>query len=71
MESVYPNLSDMMIKCGTTYSDLAHLIFVAEDVISQKMKGLIPWSLTEALSICFYFHTSDVDFLFLQLDTNT
>jgi DNA-binding XRE family transcriptional regulator len=71
MESIYPNLTEMMIKNAVSTKDLADVISVSEDNIIQKLKGVIPWSLVEAMNICFYFHTSDIYFLFLQLDTNT
>lgn len=71
MESIYPNLTTKMIENGLSYNDLAQVIHASEDVVSQKMKGLLSWTLVEAARICRYFHTSDIDFLFLQLDTNT
>lgn len=71
MESIYPNLVQMMVDHRMSYEDLARVISVDKNVIIQKMQGVIPWSLVEGIAICSYFHTSDIKFLFLQLDTNT
>lgn len=71
MKSIYPNLLEKMINCGMSFEDLAKIISSTEDVVSKKMEGTIPWTLLEAVKVCCYFHTSDVNFLFLQLDTNT
>lgn len=71
MESIYPNLVETMLKHSTSYEDLARVISVNTDVLIQKMQGTRPWSFIEAVKVCSHFRTSDVKFLFLQLDTNT
>lgn len=71
MKSIYPNLSNLMAERGMTYDDLAEVTLTDADTVSQKMIGLIPWLLVDAMRICSHFRTSDINFLFLQLDTNT
>lgn len=71
MKSIYPNLVNKMIEYGISYGDLASLIGTSVDIVSLKMMGAIPWTLVDAVRICCHLCTSDINFLFLQLDTNT
>jgi hypothetical protein len=71
MDSIYPNLTKKMIEHNLSYTDIAEILGVNERIIAKKMLGHLPWKLHEVIKLCCYFYTSDVNFLFLQLHTNT
>ena len=68
---VYPNLYQKMLDYGVSNLELAELLRVDIEVILDKMRGVTPWYLHEAVHICMYFDTSDVENLFVRLDSNT
>lgn len=61
---VYENLYLKMVETGVSFTLLSDAIGVKEDVFVEKMKGNIPFLLSEVIGICAYFKTSDVNFLF-------
>lgn len=67
---MYINLRNEMKKKNVSTHVLADLIGVSENILMDKLKGSLPWDLSEVLNICCYFKISDVKFLFLRLDTN-
>ena len=67
---MYINLCNEINRQNVPIRVLADLINVSEDIFMDKLKGLLPWDLSEALKLCCFFKISDVKFLFLQLDTN-
>ena len=70
MNIVCMNLYNEMNRRSLSIATLSNLIGVSEVVFMDKLRGLLPWDLSEALKICCFLEISDVKYLFLQLDTN-
>lgn len=64
MITVFPVLRQYMQKHGTTLKELAAITKLNIFTLCLKMWGIKRWKLTEAVSICCFFHTSDVEHLF-------
>jgi DNA-binding XRE family transcriptional regulator len=64
MITCYPVLRQQMIENGTTLKDLAAVAGVSLSALRLKMWGIKRWKLTEAVSICCFFHTQEVEHLF-------
>ena len=64
---VYENLYHKMVETGTSFAILSDAIGISEEIFVEKMRGNVPWLLSEAISICAYFGTSDVNFLFCSV----
>lgn len=64
MITVYPVLRQRMRDCEVSHKALAAIADV--DIISLhlKMIGIKQWKLSEALRICCFFRTHDVEHLF-------
>ena len=71
MDSTYPNLYRELNKANISLFLLAQELNISEDVADGKLRGEIPWLLTEAVGICRMLNTSDINFLFLRLDNNS
>lgn len=67
MESVYPNLCKKLENADISISRLARELNISESETHDKMCGITPWLLSDAVIICQLLHTSDINFLFLQL----
>ena len=66
MDSLYPNLSAAMAKRGITIGNLAEVIGRSEEIVHLKLRGVMDWTLLEALAICRYLHYPDLKKLFLR-----
>lgn len=64
---VYENLYRKMVETGVSFAILSDAIGISKDVFVEKMEGKQPWLLSEAVAICAYFETSDVNFLFCSV----
>ena len=64
MITVYPVLRQLMRENNTTIKELAAITNVNTITLCLKMWGIKRWKLTEALSICCFFRTHDVEHLF-------
>jgi hypothetical protein len=64
------NLSDLMLERGVSAHELAKLIDNSDDMFGLKLRGALPWDLTDVVAICRHFGTVDIS-MFLQLDSNT
>lgn len=71
MSIIYPNLYKKLSEKGISFENLGDMLGVSTEDVCNKMSGMLPWSLAEAVSICKLLHTSDVKKLFVQLDSNT
>lgn len=66
MVTCYPILRQRMIEFGTTYEELAAVANINIVSLHMKMLGMKRWKLTEALRICCFFRTHDVEHLFYK-----
>ena len=66
MNIVYVNLYNEISKNGISMTTIANMIGVSEVVFMDKLQGVLPWDLSEALNICCFLGISDVKYLFLQ-----
>lgn len=64
MVSAYPILAHELKVCNITDTMLAERLNIPEKTLSLKMKGLLPWKLSEAIEICVVLKNSDIPFLF-------
>lgn len=64
MLSVYPVLSQCMKDHGVTSKELAAVANLNRLTLFMKMVGIKRWNLTEAVSICCFFNTHDVEQMF-------
>ncbi len=71
MNIVYPNLKRQLSKVGVSLSELSDILEIELVQLEKKMSGLTSWSLIDVVKICVFLNNPDVDFLFVQLDTNT
>lgn len=67
MDSIYPNLCTELSKAGICMAEVAEVLNTTETVINDKLRGIEPWLLHEAVTMCRLLNTSDVKFLFLRL----
>lgn len=70
MDSIYPNLGQELDKIGITVAHLATALNIPKESVSSKLRGDSPWLLSEVITICRLLNNSDVNFLFLRLDSN-
>lgn len=64
MSYIYTNLYQMITQTGVSFKVMSDLIGISEDAFCEKLQGVSPWYLSEAMLICQYFHTTDVKHLF-------
>lgn len=64
MVTYYPILRQRMLEFGTSYKALAAIADINIFSLHLKMLGIRRWKLTEALRICCFFRTHDVEHLF-------
>ena len=64
MITVYPVLRQYMREHKTTLRELAAITNMNTFTLCLKMWGIKRWKLTEAVSICCFFHTPDAERLF-------
>ena len=64
MITVYPVLRQHMKERKVTYKELAAVINNNVFSVHLKMLGIKRWKLAEAVSICCFFHTQDIELVF-------
>lgn len=64
MITVYPVLRQSMREHNTTLRELAAITNINIITLCLKMWGIKRWKLTEAVSICCFFNSSDAERLF-------
>jgi DNA-binding XRE family transcriptional regulator len=64
MLSVYPVLAQYMKDHGTTLKELAAVAKLNRLTLCMRLWGIKRWNLTEAVSICCFFNTQDVEQMF-------
>ena len=64
MIAFYPVLRQRMKVNGTTFRELAAAANISPVSLHLKFWGIKRWKLTEALKICCFFNTLDVEHLF-------
>lgn len=64
MITVYPVLRQYMRENNTSLKELAAITNINILTLCLKMWGIKRWKLTEAVSICCFFHTSDAERMF-------
>lgn len=69
MDSLYPNLDAAMEKHGITTKTIAEIICRSEEIVNLKLRGVMDWSLSEALAICRYLQYPDLKTLFFTIFT--
>ena len=62
--SVYPVLSQLMREHGVTRKELAAVANLNRLTLYLRLWGIKRWKLTEAVSICCFFNTQDVEQMF-------
>ena len=70
MKNTYPNLREKMADFGISVGELAAIAGIGTLKTRLKLMGILRWKLTEVVSICRFFSVTDVEKLFVQLDTN-
>lgn len=63
---MYPVLRKRMKEQGISSKELAAVIGVSRITFYLKLWGITKWSLPEAIMVCCYFNTPDVEQLFLR-----
>lgn len=63
-------LYELMLERGVSTPDLADFLNIHESILLKKMRGELPWYLTEVAKMCNYLGTSDV-VQFVQLDSKS
>ena len=66
MITVYPVLRQRMREHGVSYRELATIAQTTVLSFYLKMWGIKRWTLTEAVRICGFFRTPDVEHLFVR-----
>lgn len=64
MISVYPVLSQHIKDHGITLKELAAVANLNRLTLCMRLWGIKRWNLTEAVSICCFFNTHDVEQMF-------
>lgn len=65
-DSVFPILCSELTKANVSVEQLAEVLNITETVARNKLQGLEPWKLYDAIVICRLLNRSDTDYLFLQ-----
>ena len=68
MNTVYPNLKKKMTENGVSPFDLARHCEISKLSCLLKLYGILPWKLTEVLSVCRFFDDANAELLFVRLD---
>lgn len=66
MIGVYPVLRQRMMEQQITSKDLAAVAGISRTAFFMKICGIKRWKLTEAVKICCFFRTQDVEHLFVR-----
>ncbi len=66
MITVYPVLRQRMRENKITSGELAVVAGMSRTAFYLKMCGIKRWKLTEAVKICCFFRTHDVEHLFVR-----
>lgn len=60
------NLSNFLLERGVSTHELAELVGVTNDTICLKLRGTLPWDLTEVVTICDHFNVVDLGLFGVQ-----
>lgn len=71
MAYIYPNLCLELYEAEVSVPCLAEKLHLPVESVKSKLRGESPWLLVEAIKICRFLNTDNIDFLFLQLDNNS
>ena len=66
MIGVYPVLRQRMREQQLSMKDLATAAGISRTAFFMKICGIKRWKLTEAVKICCFFRTQDVEHLFVR-----
>ena len=64
MQSIYPNLDKLMIDHNIDYTQLAKEVGLGNLAMYRRLKGIVNFSLPEALAVCRYFNNSNATEIF-------
>ena len=65
-DSAFPILCSELNKANISIARLAEALNTTETVARNKLQGVEPWKLYDAIVICQLLNISNVNFLFLQ-----
>ena len=65
-DSTFPILCTELSKAGISVTQLAEALKTTETIVRNKLQGVEPWKLHDAIVICQLLNKPDVNFLFLQ-----
>ena len=71
MTTIYNNLKIKLFENNISRNRLKDELELSGDTLDRKLQGLLPWDIVDVVRICNLVHSTDVDFLFVQLDGNT
>lgn len=66
MITVYPVLRQRMKEQRITFKELSAVAGISSLAFHLKIWGIRRWKLTEAVKICCFFRTQEVEHLFVQ-----
>ena len=64
LQSIYPNLDKQMADHNIDYTQLAREIGLGNLAMYRRLKGIVNWSLPEALAVCQFFDNANATELF-------
>lgn len=70
MTTAYPNLTREMKEHNISCVALADYLDLTYMATYRRLRGVTEWQLHEAIAICTLLECSDIEYLFLRLDTN-
>ena len=65
-DSAFPILCNELNKANISVAQLAEALDTTETVVRNKLRGIEPWKLHDAIVICQLLNISNANFLFLQ-----
>ena len=66
MITVYPVLRQLMAEKHVKYKELAAIAGISRIECCLSMWGLRQWKLTEAVNICCFFRTKNIERVFVR-----
>ena len=64
-DSTFPILCNELNKANVSVAQLAETLNTTETVVRNKLRGIEPWKLHDAVAICRLLNISNAKFLFL------
>ena len=65
-DSTFPILCNELNKANISVAQLAEALNTTETIARNKLRGIEPWKLHDAIIICQLLNISNANFLFLQ-----